>query len=107
MQDIVLKFDLKPKRCEHCGSIILETDGFNLGLNHRKIYEFIRKNQPCYAKDIANHIYANRRDGGPQAGFSMITQYISAINKELKRIDLQIISIRGRGYEILSTKRVI
>lgn len=94
----------KSVRCKHCGSVLLNHDvrGVMLTERQRKIYDFIRENQPCSTKDVAQHLFAEDKDGGPTHALTMMSVYVKQINEQLVKIRQKIIGGRhGGGYRIM------
>jgi hypothetical protein len=81
--------------CSHCGAIAWDPHMPQLSKNQRRVYLYIARHPGCVWQDIADHVYADHSDGGPESARTCIATFIHYANKRLA--DQRIVCTGGSG----------
>lgn len=84
--------------CKHCGQPIPPQRWVGDGTKANRIYEFIAKHPEGVSRaEVADYVYADHHDGGPEHSLTCISTAINQMNRSLAKSGLQIKSSRGHG----------
>lgn len=95
--------------CHCCGAVIPPEDlGIHLTPTEQKVFDYIRKHPRCTVNDLIEHLYNDRRDGGPLTASNNIYVYVARIRKKLSDANhdftIPYTGTWGASFRLVSTK---
>ena len=90
---------MKLKRCQHCGQIIPPANPFLPGRPVKAlIYDYVSAHpEGVTRQQVAEFVYKDRHDGGPEFALGVISINIPFMNDTLAPLGLRIVSSMGHG----------